>query len=497
MKRRDFIKYGMGGLATIVVGTKIPWIMDNPAYAAAQVQTLSFTITDAVKEMVTHEPGNNDATCYFWIYKADVPNFPPECPGPTIYCTVGDTIQISITNSLDEPHSLFINKVFDSGPIAPGATVIRSFQPSRAGTYLYYDNLNEPVNRVMGLHGAFIVLPANLHGTRKSGGRRLTPYDAPTPAVQLLFDDFGRAPWWPGLAWEQGDPAANPPTPPFRQYVWLNHQASPVLFAEVAAAAPGTGARIPANFMDAFISAPFIPTSNDPRLLLVTPPVPILNVFNRKPHFFTINGQSGHFSHNHPAITPMNRVGEPCVIRVLNAGLWTHSMHLHANHFYITCVNGLVQSNVLWLDTFTSRPMDTYDMVVPFMRPPDIPNTRGIGRPDPGLPAGLGTTWPPQEEFGLYQPKIGTTKISFLNPANQVDIAQRQSPLVYPMHDHSEASQTAQGGNYNCGLIAGITFIGDRNTPGWREFPRDADFDMMLTLGNGAPITKPAGGTDP
>jgi hypothetical protein len=225
--------------------------------------------------------------------------------------------------------------------------------------------------------------------------------------------------------------------------------------------------------------------------------VPILNVFNRKPHFFTINGQSGHFSHNHPAITPMNRVGEPCVIRVLNAGLWTHSMHLHANHFYITCVNGLVQSNVLWLDTFTSRPMDTYDMVVPFMRPPDIPNTRGIGRPDPGLPAGLGTTWPPQEEFGLYQPKIGTTKISFLNPANQVDIAQRQSPLVYPMHDHSEASQTAQGGNYNCGLIAGITFIGDRNTPGWREISRDADFDMMLTLGNGAPITKPAGGTDP
>ncbi len=57
----------------------------------------------------------------------------------------------------------------------------------------------------------------------------MTPYDFPTPNVQQLFDDFGKMPWWPGLAWQQGDPAANPPTPPFRQYVWLNHQASPVL----------------------------------------------------------------------------------------------------------------------------------------------------------------------------------------------------------------------------------------------------------------------------
>jgi hypothetical protein len=39
------------------------------------------------------------------------------------------------------------------------------------------------------------------------------------------------------------------------------------------------------------------------------------------------------------------------------------------------------------------------------------------------------------------------------------------------MHDHSEPSQTAQGGNYNMGLISGINFIGDRNTPGAMNFP--------------------------
>jgi hypothetical protein len=31
------------------------------------------------------------------------------------------------------------------------------------------------------------------------------------------------------------------------------------------------------------------------------------------------------------------------------------------------------------------------------------------------------------------------------------------------MHDHSEPSQTAQGGNYNQGMIAGMNFTGDRN----------------------------------
>jgi hypothetical protein len=76
-----------------------------------------------------------------------------------------------------------------------------------------------------------------------------------------------------------------------------------------------------------------------------------------------------------------------------------------------------------------------------------------------------------------------------------VDIAQSQSPLCYPMHDHSEASQTAQGGNYNCGLIAGVYFIGDRNT--LMDFPLDEEFMMMLEMGRSTSATGPAAGEDP
>ena len=223
MKRRDFVKYGVGGLATLVVGSKMPWLMDNPAYAAVQTKTLYFTITDAVKEMVTHEPGNNEATCYFWIYVATDsagvnPVFPPDCPGPQIYTTVGDTINISITNALDENHAFFIPGVYNSGPIAPGATVTGTFRPTRAGAHMYYDNLNTPVNRVMGLHGAFIVMPANLHGTRAQGSHRLTPYDRPTPRSPATVRRLRPRPLVArtGLGTGCGGQPAHPAFPPVR-----------------------------------------------------------------------------------------------------------------------------------------------------------------------------------------------------------------------------------------------------------------------------------------
>jgi hypothetical protein len=72
------------------------------------------------------------------------------------------------------------------------------------------------------------------------------------------------------------------------------------------------------------------------------------------------------------------------------------------------------------------------------------------------------------------------------------------------MHDHSEPTQSTQGGNYNTALISGMYIIGDRNialprfnvddlwtNPGGnpgnpllppQTFPMDDDFAMMLGL---------------
>jgi hypothetical protein len=446
VSRRELLK-GLGS-AVIVVGSPMSGVFGGRALAQVMPsQALNFTITDALKDMVTHNSINN-GQCYFWVFKEA--RFPADAPGPIVLTTFGETINITVTNALDEPHAFFIPGMLDTGPIAPGATFTGSFMASKTGSFLYYDNLNAPVNRVMGLHGALIVMPRE----RAGAGHAFTPYQVPTPAVQQLFNDLGTTPWWPGLPWERGDAATD--TVPFRQYVWLTHQASPRLFQEVGSLPPGVIYNAEA-FVNAFTRDPFSPTRA-----------------NRTPDFFTINGQSGHFSHNNPFICPMCRVGEPVLVRSLNAGLWTHSMHIHANHVYVIGVDGAPQKNPLWVDTYSSPPMSTYEWLVPYMRPPDIPNARGIGRADVGLAtlAG-GKTWPPQEELDTFIPAPGERMASDA-AGNPIDLKVPLTPLCFPMHDHSEPSQTAQGGNYNCGLICGLNFIGDRNTPGGvTSFPNE------------------------
>ena len=286
--------------------------------------------------------------------------FPSGDSWSSIFTTEGSTVKVSITNALDEPHAFYIRGVVNSGPIQPGATKSIEFVASRAGTYLYYDNLNQPVNRMMGLHGALIVMP-----NQARTGHKFTPYSAPTLAVQELFDDFGNSEHFPGLAWEEGDAATH--TPPFRQYVWILHEASSRLFEEVGKYPPGKD--YPAGqFVKAFQNDRFRSDG-----------------LNRKPDFFTINGQSGFFAAHNPYITPHHRVGEPAIIRILNAGLSMHSLHIHANHVYVTGINGVVQENPVWVDTFTVNPLDIVEWAVPFTRPPDVPNERGIGLPDEPL----------------------------------------------------------------------------------------------------------------
>lgn len=469
MDRRDFLKYTGTGMAALVVGGGLPWIFQDEAYAAVRLKDLDFEMTDALKDMGTWTSASNPgAQCYFWIYKDVTGSVPADCPGPMIFCTEGDLIRLRIRNRLDEAHSFFMQDpasgrvIADTGPIAPNQTVTIRFRAPQGGSYLYYDNLNAPVNRVMGLHGAFIVMPK-----APRLGHRFTPYSRPSLGVQRLFDDFGGSTHFPGLAWEQGDPSPDTGTfaPAFRQYIWLLHQPSTRLFAEVGNAAPGTGARVPATFVEAFTNDPFQPDN-------------FLGTGNRKPDYFTMSGQSGHFSHNNPFLCPNLRAGEPCLIRLMNAGLFTHSMHIHANHMFITydsmATKPGVQENPLWVDVYTLSPLRVVDYMNPYMRPPDIPNRGGIGPMRVQIPVGTngmgagladdpqptlagGRTWPPNEELALVLP--ATEGLA-------AGLTVQLSPMCYPMHDHTEPSQTSQGGNYNMGMISGMNVTGDRNAAG-------------------------------
>jgi len=159
---------------------------------------------------------------------------------------------------------------------------------------------------------------------------------------------------------------------------------------------------------------------------------------------------------------------------------------VHANHFFITSINGAPNPNPIWVDVYGIKPMERIDYTFPYMRPPDMANVRGIGRPDAPILTANGTpSWPAVQEMQTFFPPDapgagGKTDIN----GNPLNMGQRLSPLCYPAHDHLESSQTAQGGNYNMGLITGVYFLGDRNALSqglgdFMNFPMDADFFQM------------------
>ncbi|MFA5110676.1 MAG: multicopper oxidase domain-containing protein [Desulfobaccales bacterium] len=394
MNRREFIKrVGIGGLAAIALGAvNLPPIFRRTEALAADV-ALNLEVVEALQETV-------DANLvYSWAFAV---NGQPSIPGPVIYVSQGDNLTITVTNTLDEPHGFAIPGLLpgtflaNTGPISSGGSATVSFLAPNPGTYIYLDPENDPVNRVLGLHGVLVVKP--------TAGNN--PYGAfATPNVASLFNDLGNSSHFPGVPWA-------PNGPNNRERIWVFSEIDPEFNLQAQVAGPGE--IIDRNiFQQAFL-----------------------------PTYFTINGQSGYFAANNPDIALIGLAGEPILIRNVHVGLDTHSPHIHANHGYIVSVDNVIgkgdehsgADNIWWMDTWTMLPLNRKDVLYPMMRPPDIPPQ----------------TWAKQI--------AGTSDEGFVD--NLMHGPNGGFPIAYPMHSHQEISQSANGGNYPKGLITHIEFHG-------------------------------------
>ena len=365
MSRRQFLKIASSGMAAVAVGAaggyNLFW-RDGEAMAATI--SLNLSMVDAMMEM------SDRIQIPVWVFQKQGDT--PRLPGIAIFSVEGDDIQISITNRLSVKHTFFIPGVVNSGDIQPGQTVTVNFVAPAAGTYMYYDNDNAPVNRVMGLHGPLVVLPRI----------PFTPYSNPPSNVQNLFSDFGKAAHFPGSPWD-----------PARNWFWFLNSFDPVKNNQAFATPSMSGSNFTNNYL---------------------------------PQYFSISGKTGFFASHDPKIRLEGDVGQPALVRCMNAGLITHSYHIHGNHAYLLANNdfnqgtNVVSNNIRMLDAWPLAPLQGKDMLVPFIQPPDIPKAK----------------WPPvQENF----------------------------PLDYPMHCHTEPSQTAAGGNYPNGLVTHFLIKGPIN----------------------------------
>jgi FtsP/CotA-like multicopper oxidase with cupredoxin domain len=364
MLRRQFLKYGAFGAAAALV----------PTAAFAQtgpiLREFNLAIDPVDAELI------DGTIVYMLVFAQDGGSGEPR---PVLRVVQGDTVKITVRNRDDrQAHGFAVRGVTGASiaSIPPNGEATVTFTAPAGGTYLYLDPTNAPLNRLLGLHGAFVSLPRSA----KTPAGAPIPYSpvAQTAAAQAFFDALGVDPRYPGSRWSVT-----------RDKIWLFHQIDPALHA-----AADLGQTIdPAGIAAAF-----------------------------RPRYFTMNGRSGFDLHGASDVTPRGYEGEPCLIRTLNAGLATHSPHIHGNHIKEVARStstGQVQvlSNIYSRDAWRLPPLAVVDVLLPFTRPPDA------------------AVWPPKQEA---------------------------FPLQYVMHCHTEMSQTAGGGNYPQGAVVHWELLGPR-----------------------------------
>lgn len=148
MQRRNFLKLG---LASPLVATS-QWLSWVPrAHAAVITKTYFITQGNLVQP--------DGVSVFFKGFSDSAGTL--RVPGQSLIVREGDTVNITVTNTLTTAHSFVIDGVIDSGTIAGGQSKTMQFTAPSAGSYMFYDKLNAPYNRLLGLHGGFAVMPGN------------------------------------------------------------------------------------------------------------------------------------------------------------------------------------------------------------------------------------------------------------------------------------------------------------------------------------------------
>jgi len=149
MKRRDFLKFTSAGVASSLL-TGVGLLSWTPR-AHAETITRTFYITDGY---ITQPDGTD---VYFRGYSSSPGSL--NVPGESLIVQEGDTVRITLVNTLNTSTSFVIDGLVDSGRIDPGQTKTVQFNAGSYGSYLYYDKRNAPYNRLLGLHGGLAVMP--------------------------------------------------------------------------------------------------------------------------------------------------------------------------------------------------------------------------------------------------------------------------------------------------------------------------------------------------
>ena len=101
---------------------------------------------------------SDDTVVAAWTFEGSM-------PGPVVHCRVGDTVEFTLTNDVDVPHSMDfhaaqIDPKLAFRSVGKGQSVTFKFTPKWAGAFMYHCGTSPVLMHIgSGMHGAIIVSP--------------------------------------------------------------------------------------------------------------------------------------------------------------------------------------------------------------------------------------------------------------------------------------------------------------------------------------------------
>jgi hypothetical protein len=322
-----------------------------PGISAGTGTAVTFSLTAA--DAYLNQPDGE--AVYSWGYgcaSAFSPTFLPtaipappggcptmQVPGPTLIVTEGQTVTVSLLNSLPVaagntsilfpgfqltstcPGSAANPQGLLTCEAAPGQTVTYTFVASAPGTHAYYSGTQGDLQIEMGLYGAIIVLPASVPTSCNSTVTNLYG--------KMDYGTTNSVPGFPEHDFRLANAAYDHPKSCYdREYLFqwaemdsrIHRQALAQVQAKAGCTAGSNGCSLdvqtepyhPSYFL---INGRSMPDLMDPNYASEYPHQP----YNGNPHI-------------HP--------GEQMLIRTIGQGRWQHPYHEHANHVRILARDG-------------------------------------------------------------------------------------------------------------------------------------------------------------
>jgi FtsP/CotA-like multicopper oxidase with cupredoxin domain len=264
-----------------------------------------------------------------------------QVPGPTLIVTQGQTVTVTLTNSLPTAAGntsiLFpgftMRTPFTDGvaglltqEAAPGGTVTYTFTASSPGTRAYYSGTQGDLQVEMGLYGAIIVLPSAVPAACDSGvhaSNATAQGSASLAHPGVIESDFRLA----HAAYNHAQTCYD------REYLFQFSEMDPNIHTQALAQVT---------------AANCTPAGNPPTLPatchLEVPTEPY------HPAYFMINGRSmpddmdpnyaAEYPHQPYNGDPHMHPGEQVLLRIIGQGRWQHPFHEHGNHVRILARDG-------------------------------------------------------------------------------------------------------------------------------------------------------------